>query len=312
MKKITLIIVLFMGIISFSKDFDYYKEFNLNDNDKNLKVEMVVSDINFKYSFRNNIEVYYKNSLNEFPNINFNKYVNNTTISEDFIDTYKTFSLFKRLALGKNTYVKNWNGNGEYDFLVGYNLNELILINNKGDITLDNITINDSLRVINSLGNTYLKNISSNDIFIENKMGKININNIFVQNETYIKNDSGNITISNHDNLINNLNIESNSSLISLQEIVGNKININNGKGRIDLIIKKIKNLNINMQEGNIYIKLYGDKFNLDLKTKEGKVRVFGDEEESDYKYNNKTYSNNIRVELKKGNIYVYDVSFLN
>src|SRR6056297_2417784 len=115
MKKVILVVFIIISILSFADKYEQYKNYELKrSSDKNLK-----------------IEIYYENRTPEFPNINLNKYVNNTTISEDFIDTYKTFSLFKRLALGKDTYVKNWEGEGVYNFLLNYSLEDLILINNK-------------------------------------------------------------------------------------------------------------------------------------------------------------------------------------
>jgi DUF4097 and DUF4098 domain-containing protein YvlB len=313
MKKITVLIILLLSIIIFSKDYRYYKEHELNrSTDKNIKVEMLVSNIIFDYSAKNEIQISYINSLNEFPNINVNKYVNNTNISEDFIDSYKTFSLFKRLALGKDTYVKNWNGDGEYRFLVGYPLEDIILINSKGFIQIQNITIKNNLRIINSMGNSYIKNITADNLQIENKMGKIDITNMFVENKTTIENKSGNITLSNHENLINELEINSDSSLISLQEIDANKINIDNGEGRIDLIIKRVEDLDIKMEKGNIFLKLYGSNFNLDLETKEGIIRVFGEEKQNTYNENEESNINNIKVKLETGNIYVHDVSYIN
>ena len=313
MKKITVLIILLLSIIIFSKDYRYYKEHELNrSTDKNIKVEMLVSNIIFDYSAKNELQISYINTLNEFPNINVNKYVNNTTISEDFIDSYKTFSLFKRLALGKDTYVKNWNGDGEYQFLVGYPLEDIILINSKGFIQLQNITIKNNLRIINSMGNSYIKNITADNLQIENKMGKIDITNMFVENKTTIENKSGNITLSNHENLINELEINSDSSLISLQEIDANKINIDNGEGRIDLIIKRVEDLDIKMEKGNIFLKLHGSNFNLDLETKEGIIRVFGEEKQNTYNENEESNINNIKVKLETGNIYVHDVSYIN
>jgi DUF4097 and DUF4098 domain-containing protein YvlB len=313
MKKITVLIILFLSIIIFSQDYRYHKEYELNGStDKNIKVEMLVSNIIFDYSAKNKIQISYINSLNEFPNINVNKYVNNTNISEDFIDSYKTFSLFKRLALGKDTYVKNWNGDGEYRFLVGYPLEYVILINSKGFIQLQNITIKNNLRIINSMGNSYIKNITADNLQIENKMGKIDITNMFVENKATIENKSGNITLSNHENLINELEIKSESSLMSLQEIDANKMSIENGEGRIDLIIKRVKELDIKMEKGNIFLKLYGSNFNLDLETKEGVIRVFGDEKQKTYKKNDDSNINNIKVKLEIGNIYVHDISYIN
>jgi hypothetical protein len=313
MKKITVLIILFLSIIIFSQDYRYHKEYELNGStDKNIKVEMLVSNIIFDYSAKNKIQISYINSLNEFPNINVNKYVNNTNISEDFIDSYKTFSLFKRLALGKDTYVKNWNGDGEYRFLVGYPLEDVILINSKGFIQLQNITIKNNLRIINSMGNSYIKNITADNLQIENKMGKIDITNMFVENKATIENKSGNITLSNHENLINELEIKSESSLMSLQEIDANKMSIENGEGRIDLIIKRVKELDIKMEKGNIFLKLYGSNFNLDLETKEGVIRVFGDEKQKTYKKNDDSNINNIKVKLEIGNIYVHDISYIN
>ncbi|MGM0641106.1 MAG: DUF4097 family beta strand repeat-containing protein [Thermotogota bacterium] len=313
MKKFVFIIFIILSIYSFADNYEQYRKYELNrSSDRNLKVEMVVSDIIFNYSAKNRIEIYYKNKTPEFPNINLNKYVNNTTISEDFIDTYKTFSLFKRLALGKDTYVKNWEGAGVYSFLLNYSLEDIILINNKGLISLNNITVNKSIRAITSLGNTQVKNLSTKNFYIENGLGKIDLKNIFVKEKTHIKNDSGNISISNHDNPINNLEIDSNSSLISLQDIIAKKINIKNDEGRVDVIIKQIDDLNIKMKAGNVFIKVYGQNFNLDLKTKDGTIRVFGEEKESEYKRNNETYENNIKVHVENGNIHVYDVSYLN
>ena len=313
MKKITVLIILFLSIIIFSQDYRYYKEYELNrSTDKNIKVEMLVSNIIFDYSAKNELQISYINTLNEFPNINVNKYVNNTTISEDFIDSYKTFSLFKRLALGKDTYVKNWNGDGEYQFLVGYPLEDIILINSKGFIQLQNITIKNDLRIINSIGNTYIKNITADNLRIENKMGKIDITNIFVEDKATIENKSGNITLSNHEHLINELEINSKSSLISLQEINAKKIDIENGEGRIDLIIKRVEDLNIKMEKGNVFLKLHGSNFNLDLETKEGVIRVFGEEKQNTYTKNEEINKSNIEVKLEKGNIYVYDMSYIN
>jgi DUF4097 and DUF4098 domain-containing protein YvlB len=143
-------------------------------------------------------------------------------------------------------------------------------------------------------------------------MGKIDITNMFVENKTTIENKSGNITLSNHENLINELEINSDSSLISLQEIDANKINIDNGEGRIDLIIKRVEDLDIKMEKGNIFLKLYGSNFNLDLETKEGIIRVFGEEKQNTYNENEESNINNIKVKLETGNIYVHDVSYIN
>ncbi|SDC85036.1 DUF4097 family beta strand repeat-containing protein [Geotoga petraea] len=313
MKKTLIVFFIILSILTLSEDFRFYREYELNNStDKNIKVEMLVSNIIFDYSAKNEIQIRYKNTLNEFPNINMNKYVNNTNISEDFIDSYKTFSLFKRLALGKDTFVKNWNGEGEYKFLIGYPLEEAILINNKGYIDLKNINIRKNLRVINFIGNSYLKNITSKNLQIENKMGKIDITNIFVENKTSIVNETGNISISNHGNLINDLEINSEYSLISLQGIDARKIEVSNKKGRIDMIIKNVENLNIDMEKGNIFLKLYGDDFNLDIETKNGDIRVFGEEKDDKYKSSNQNNTNNIKVRLDTGNIYIDDISYIN
>ncbi len=313
MKKTLIVFFIILSILTLSEDFRFYREYELNNStDKNIKVEMLVSNIIFDYSAKNEIQIRYKNTLNEFPNINMNKYVNNTNISEDFIDSYKTFSLFKRLALGKDTFVKNWNGEGEYKFLIGYPLEEAILINNKGYIDLKNINIRKNLRVINFIGNSYLKNITSKNLQIENKMGKIDITNIFVENKTSIVNETGNISISNHGNLINDLEINSEYSLISLQGIDARKIEVINKKGRIDMIIKNVENLNIDMEKGNIFLKLYGDDFNLDIETKNGDIRVFGEEKDDKYKSSNQNNTNNIKVRLDTGNIYIDDISYIN
>jgi len=313
MKKTLIVFFIILSILTLSEDFRFYREYELNNStDKNIKVEMLVSNIIFDYSAKNEIQIRYKNTLNEFPNINMNKYVNNTNISEDFIDSYKTFSLFKRLALGKDTFVKNWNGEGEYKFLIGYPLEEAILINNKGYIDLKNINIRKNLRVINFIGNSYLKNITSKNLQIENKMGKIDITNIFVENKISIVNETGNISISNHGNLINDLEINSEYSLISLQGIDAKKIEVSNKKGRIDMIIKNVENLTIDMEEGNIFLKLYGDDFNLDIETKNGDIRVFGEEKDDKYKSSNQNNTNNIKVRLDTGNIYIHDISYIN
>lgn len=313
MKKTLIVFFIILSILTLSEDFRFYREYELNNStDKNIKVEMLVSNIIFDYSAKNEIQIRYKNTLNEFPNINMNKYVNNTNISEDFIDSYKTFSLFKRLALGKDTFVKNWNGEGEYKFLIGYPLEEAILINNKGYIDLKNINIRKNLRVINFIGNSYLKNITSKNLQIENKMGKIDITNIFVENKISIVNETGNISISNHGNLINDLEINSEYSLISLQGIDAKKIEVSNKKGRIDMIIKNVENLTIDMEEGNIFLKLYGDDFNLDIETKNGEIRVFGEGKDDKYKISNQNNTNNIKVRLDTGNIYIHDISYIN
>jgi DUF4097 and DUF4098 domain-containing protein YvlB len=162
------------------------------------------------------------------------------------------------------------------------------------------------------MGNSYIKNITADNLQIENKMGKIDITNMFVENKATIENKSGNITLSNHENLINELEIKSESSLMSLQEIDANKMSIENGEGRIDLIIKRVKELDIKMEKGNIFLKLYGSNFNLDLETKEGVIRVFGDEKQKTYKKNDDSNINNIKVKLEIGNIYVHDISYIN
>jgi DUF4097 and DUF4098 domain-containing protein YvlB len=99
---------------------------------------------------------------------------------------------------------------------------------------------------------------------------------------------------------------------MSLQEIDANKMSIENGEGRIDLIIKRVKELDIKMEKGNIFLKLYGSNFNLDLETKEGVIRVFGDEKQKTYKKNDDSNINNIKVKLEIGNIYVHDISYIN
>lgn len=313
MKKILVLSFILLYILIYSQEYKIYKEYDLSrTKDKNIKVEMFISDIIFDYSAKNKLQIKYVNTLKEFPNINFNRYINNTNISEDFIDSYKTFSLFKRLVLGENTYVKNWNGDGEYNFLVGYPINDLILINNRGLIELKNINILNSIRIINLIGNINLKNIASKDLYIENNMGKIDITNIFNENKITIINETGNIAISNHGNLINDLEINSKSSLMSLREIEANKIKINNGEGRIDLTIKNVKDLEIKMGKGNILLKLYGSNFNLDLETKNGSIRVFGKEKQNTYYNHDEFNTNNIKVKIETGNIYVYDMSYIN
>lgn len=240
-------------------------------------------------------------------------------ISEKYNDGFKLFNIDLGFINGiKRSYIKIGVPKDESleDIFIKSNSGDIIIkhldtnnikIDNKyGKIEIDNNNNkSENIEIKNNSGDILLKNIESEIIILENEYGDIKLNNVYTK-DSNIQLNSGRINL--EDCISDKLIANSKYGNIQLKNVQIGVSDLELNSGQLDINGILLGDTNIKSKYGkiNINTKQPLEYYTCDFNTKYGNIKVNGDKNKDDGKY---VTTNNgeylLKIEANSGNIIV-------